>query len=276
MRIVAMLQVYNERRFVAACIEHLWTHGVEVYVIDNESTDDTVAIAERYLGRGVIGIETLPRGGCYSQRLQCARQDELSAELDADWLIHHDADEIRTTRRPRQRLADALRELDEAGYNAVNVHEFVFVPTREAPDHDHPRFQETMRHYYPFEPRTPHRLNAWKRQDGPVELAWSAGHTVRFNGLRMAPVALNLRHYLFLSVPHAVEKFVHRRFDPDEVANGWFGWRATLGVDEIHLPSASDLRPFVADHLLDHSQPLQRHLLDPAADMTRDLASETG
>jgi glycosyltransferase involved in cell wall biosynthesis len=275
MRIVAMLQVYNEQRFIAACIEHLRTQGVDVYLIDNESTDDTLVIAERYLGRGVVGIETLPRAGCYSQRRQCARQEELAAELDADWLIHHDADEIRTARRPRQRLADALYELDEAGYNAVNFREFVFVPTQEAPDHDHPRFQETMRRYYPFEP-VRQRCNAWKRQDGPVELVWSAGHAVRFDGLRMAPIGLNLRHYLFLSVPHAVEKFVHRRFAPDEVADGWFGWRATLQIGDIQLPSDAGLRLFVADHLLDYSQPRRRHLIDPSADPTRDLASEPG
>jgi hypothetical protein len=36
-----MIQVYNERRFIAACIEHLHAQGVEAYVIDNESSDET-------------------------------------------------------------------------------------------------------------------------------------------------------------------------------------------------------------------------------------------
>lgn len=265
MRVVAMLQTYNERRFIAACIEHLREQGVDVYLIDNESIDDTVAIAERYLGDGVIGIETLPRAGFFALRAQCARQEELAQNLDADWLIHYDADEFRASTRPRQSLAGAIQELDEAGFTAAGFNEYVFVPTVDHPDHDHPDFQLTMRRYYPFVPHALHRCNAWKKQDGPVELAWSFGHEVRFPGLNLAPVPLNMRHYLFLSVPHAVEKFVLRRFAEEEVADGYFGWRATISADDIVLPPDEDLRFFVADHLLDASSPRTRHVLDPVA-----------
>ncbi len=261
MRVVAMLQTYNEGRFVAGCIEHLRDQGVFVYLIDNESTDDTVAIAERYLGDVVVGIETLPRDDCFALRLQCRRQEELASDLDADWLMHHDADEIRISCKPGRRLVDAIREADEAGFNAINFHEFVFVPTRESPNHDHASFQRTMHWYYPYEPRFPHRCNAWRRQGGPVDLASSGGHVVHFPGQRMAPASLGLRHYLFLSAEHAREKFVRRRFAADEVADGWYGWRATLAETEITLPSADELRPYAGDHLLDPSRPWARHVL---------------
>jgi hypothetical protein len=263
MRVVAMIQVYNERRFVAPCIEHLRDQGVDVYLIDNDSSDDTLAIAERYLGDGVIGIESLPRAGSFELRRQCVRQEELAASLDADWLIHYDADEMRVSPQRGQSLAEAIREADEAGFNAVNFLEFAFVPTVEAPDHDHPAFARTMRSYYPFEPSFPHRCNAWKRQDGPVELAWSAGHVVRFPGLKMAPGSLCLRHYLFLSVPHALEKFVRKDFAEAEVAEGWHGWRPALRPEDVRLPSARQLRDYVADHLLDGTQPWTQHVLDP-------------
>jgi glycosyltransferase involved in cell wall biosynthesis len=263
-RIVAMLQAHNEQRFIAACIEHLREQGVNVYLIDNESTDETVSIAERYLGRGLIGIETLPRSGSFALRAQCARQEELAQELDADWLIHHDADEFRVSTRRRQSLSDALREVHEAGYNAVNFHEFVFTPTRESPDHDHGDLTRTMRWYYPFQPWFPHRVNAWRRQDGPVELVWAAGHQVRFPGLCLAPESLFMKHYLYVSARHAVEKFVDRVFASDEVADGWFGWRATICEDQIALPAEAELRTFVADYLLDPCDPWTKHHLDPA------------
>ena len=67
-RVVALLATYNEERFVAGCLEHLFQQHVEVYLIDNCSSDQTVAIASRYLGRGLIGIETFPRTGMYSWR----------------------------------------------------------------------------------------------------------------------------------------------------------------------------------------------------------------
>jgi glycosyltransferase involved in cell wall biosynthesis len=62
-RVIALLASYNEERFIAGCLENLIGQGLQVYLIDNESTDNTVAIAERYAGRGLIGIETLPRAG---------------------------------------------------------------------------------------------------------------------------------------------------------------------------------------------------------------------
>jgi glycosyltransferase involved in cell wall biosynthesis len=263
MRVVAILATHNEQRFIGPVIEHLRTHGVDVYLIDNESTDRTLEIAEGYLGRGVAGIETLPREGHFALRAQCARKEELADTLDADWLIHLDADEIRVSSRRGQSLVQALEEADDAGYNAVNFLEFTFVPTRENPDHDHPHFQETMRWYYPFLPRFPHRLNAWKRQDGPIELKWSGGHRVRFPGLRMSPTSLYMRHYLYISRQHAIEKFVARRFAPDEVADGWFGWRSRLKEDMIDFPSQRELRFYEADHLLDPSSPRKHHLLDP-------------
>jgi glycosyltransferase involved in cell wall biosynthesis len=263
MRVVAMLQVYNERRFIAGCIEHLNAQGVEVYLIDDGSTDETVAIAERYLGHGVIGIEVLAVSEQWSVLEQCRRKERLAEKLDADWLIHHDADEIRVSPKPRQSLAQALAELDEAGYNAVNFLEFTFVPTREAPEHDHPGFQHTMRSYYPFLPFFPARLNAFKRQDGPVELAWSGGHRVRFDGLKMAPTSLYMRHYLFLSHQQAVEKYINRRPYPREtVAAGWHGFRLKLRPEMIELPSERELRRYETDDLLDPSNPRQRHLLD--------------
>jgi glycosyltransferase involved in cell wall biosynthesis len=261
-KIVAILQTYNEQRFVGCCLDHLAAHGISVYLIDNESTDETVAIAERRLTQNLIGIETLPRDGCFSLRAQLARKEQLAQSLQADWFIHVDADELRVTPHPRRSLADAIAEIDEAGFNAVNFLEFIFVPTREHPDHDHPEFARTMRSYYLFLPRFPHRLNAWKHQDGPVDLASSGGHIIHFPGLRMAPESLYSRHYPFLSLAHLESKYVSRRFAADEIAQGWHRVRSQLDPAKVKLPSESELRTYVADHLLDPSEPHKRQLID--------------
>jgi len=259
-KIVAMLQTYNEQRFIGGCLDHLAEHGISVYLIDNESTDDTVAIAERRLTQNLIGIETQPRDGHFALRKQLIRKEELSLSLDADWLMHLDTDEFRVTPDPGRSLAQAIAQIDEAGFNAVNFLEFTFVPTRESPDHDHPDYARTMRSYYPFLPRFPHRLNAWKRQDGPVELVASGGHVVRFPGLHMAPRSMYSRHYQFLSADHATRKFSSKSYAPEEVASGWHGWRAHASDSPLQLPSERDLRTYVADHLLDPSNPRRTHL----------------
>jgi Glycosyl transferase family 2 len=255
MKIVAMLQTYNEQRFIGDCLDHLAAQGISAYLVDNESTDDTVAIAERRLGGNLLGIETLARDGHFALYSQLQRKEELAQSLDADWLIHQDTDEFRVSPNRGRSLAQEIEEIDEAGFNAVNFLEFVFVPTREAPDHDHADYLETLRSYYPVLPRFPNRLNAWKRQDGPVNLTDSGGHWVRFPGLHMAPNSMYSRHYLFLSLSDVARKFGPDRYAPDEVARGWHNWRVDQTPSTIELPCEHDLRRYEADHLLDPSKP---------------------
>jgi glycosyltransferase involved in cell wall biosynthesis len=261
MNVVALLATYNEERFIRASIEHLRAHGVGVHLIDNCSEDRTVAIAEEYLGQGVVGIETLTRDGEFSLRRQLRRKEELALELDADWLIHLDADELHLPPPGSRTLAEALADVDREGFNAVNFLELTFIPTREAPDHDHPQFERTLRTYYPFLPAFPHRLNAWKQTGVPVELEFSKGHRLRFEGLEMYPESFRMKHYLFLSVQHAVEKFVERSYDSGELEAGWHGWRARVSPEDIVLPAASELRETRSDDDLDTSDPRDEHHL---------------
>jgi hypothetical protein len=274
-RVVALLATYNERRFVGGCLEHLCAQGVEAYLIDNCSTDGTVEIAERHLGRGLIGVEEYPRAGTYDWRGLLRRKEELAGELTADWFIHLDADEVRLAPPGQGTLAEALAAVDRQGYSAVNFTELTFLPTRESPDHDHPSFRRTLRTYYPFCPSHPHQLKAWKATGARPDLASTGGHRVEFPGLRMFPRSFPMKHYLFLSLPHAIEKYVERGYDPEEVAAGWHGWRARLRADDLRLPSRSELRLWRSDVELDTSAPRRRHYVDELIDHPRRTATPT-
>ena len=263
-KILALLATYNEERFVEACISHLVRQGIEVYLVDNESTDRTVELAQAFRGRGLVGIETLPRNGMFSLRTQLRRKEALAASLEADWFLHVDADEMHLSPDPRKTVRDELEDADARGFSAVNFLEFSFVATREEPCHDLPDFARTMRHYYPYAPASPHRLNAWKKQNVPVDLASTGGHVVHFPDLRMSPRTLWMKHYLYLSIEHALEKFVRRRFDPAEVSDGWYGFRPLLTADTLRLPSNADTRFMAEDNVLDASAPRRTHLLDDA------------
>lgn len=266
MQVVALLATFDEERFVAHCIEHLVSQGVEVYVIDNESTDATVEIAERYRGGGLLGIETFPRDGAYAWAPLLRRKAALASALEADWFLHVDADEVRLPPRSGMTLAEAFAAVDLQGFNAVNFLEFTFVPTLEDPDHDHPRYAESMRSYYPYLPSFPDRMNAWKRQDQPVDLAANGGHRVDFPGLRMYPESFRMRHYLFLSAEHAIRKYVERAYDPREIEAGWHRRRAALRAEDIALLPDSDLRVYVTDDELDASDPWAEHPLFAGAE----------
>lgn len=260
-RVVAIIATYNEERFIAGCLEHLFANGVEAYLCDNESTDGTVEVARRYLGHGLRGIETLPRDGTYRWRQILARKQQLAAELSAEWFLHLDADEIPQAAHPGQTLAEAIAEADAVGYNAIEFLELTFVATREAPDHDHPDFRRTMRWYYPFAPTPLHLVRAWKRQPA-VDLVSSGGHRPRFFGRRISPQKLFLRHYLILSHEQMIRKYVRRRYDAGEVQHGWHGWRARLTPGDVRLPSQAELRFTAHDGDLDASSPRRRHCIE--------------
>ena len=75
----------------------------------------------------------------------------------------------------------------------------------------------------------------------------------------MYPDSFPMRHYLFLSVPHAIEKYVNRVYDPDEVTAGVHSVRAALRPESIVLLSAADLRFDTGDGPLDATAPLAKH-----------------
>lgn len=263
MRIVALLAAYNEERFIGNCIRHLADHGVLTYLIDNESVDRTVEIAESYKGRGLIGLETLPRkGGVHKWHNILRRKEELAVSLDADWFIHVDPDEIRLPPRPsEQTLAEAVADVDSQGYDAINFLEYTFVPTSEEPEHDHPDYLQTMRHYYPFVRDLPHRRNAWKRQPGRVNLVKFGGHRVVFAGQRTYPEFFKMKHYQFLSLAQARIKYLQNKSygAGDKIATTW---RGRLAAERMGLPSSSELNTFTSDDELSVANPRARHVIE--------------
>jgi len=280
MRIVAIITTYNESRYVSTCLEHYRQQGVEVYLLDNESTDETVDLARQFKNDNLIAIENVPRKGFKSWKEMLQRKETLADELAADWLMHADIDEIRVPETGYKTLLDAVTNIDAQGFNAINFIEYTFIPTKESPDHDHSEFMHSMKWYYPFLPKYPNRLNLWKKQSkgwrgvrsawheliqhrrilGPsVDLHSSGGHQVRFPDLKMYPNDFKMKHYIFLSRQHLERKYVKIKYDPNAPA-GYHGWRAKAKSKIFELPTESQLRYYQGDHLLDPSNPEKKHI----------------
>jgi glycosyltransferase involved in cell wall biosynthesis len=260
MRIVALLAVRNEAVYLARCLEHLAAQGVETCLIDNGSTDATRDIAEAYRDRGVMRIVDHPYPGHYDWTGLLRLKEHLAVTIAADWLIHHDADEIREAPAPWRTLAEGFAAVDRAGYNAVNFDEFVFVPTREQDDFEGTDFVAAMQYYYFFEPRSLHHVKAWKNTGARVDLVSEAGHRVAFPGLRIAPQSFVLRHYIVLSRAHCLRKYRDQReYSRTEVEElRWHGWRAHMRDELIRLPAASEMKR-IGDGVWDRSDPARAH-----------------
>lgn len=259
MRIVALLTGRNEELYLGRCLEHLHRQGVETCYIDHGSTDRSVAIAREFVGRGVLGIETLPYKGVFELEEQLRQKEQLAVAIEADWFIHLDADEIRQAPRAYASLAEGVEAADRQGWNAIDFDEFVFLPG-EGESFEGQDYVAGMRRYYYYEPDSPdrYRINAWKRQPS-IDLHTHAGHRVEFPDLRLCPEPFILRHYIFLSREHALRKYGQRVFSPRERAQSWHGDRAAVGAQTLRLPDPGQLKVLDAAETFDKSDPLTRH-----------------
>lgn len=260
MRVVALLHLRDEAAYLHATLGHLTAQGIETCVIDNGSTDQSRAIAESFRDRGVIRIIDYPYPGFYDLTGILKLKERLAADLEADWFIQHDADEIREAPPPWSTLAEGIEAVDRGGWNAINFDEFVFVPTQEYPDHEAAEFVSTMRHYYYFQPRPLHRVNAWKKTGAAVDLVSSGGHRASFPGCRIAPQSFPLRHYVFLSLDHGIRKYTKERvYSQREIEElGWHRARARLTSADIVLPAVSEMKR-LEQGFWDTSQPYRFH-----------------
>ena len=62
---VAVVAARNESVHIRRCLRDLIAEGIDVILLDHDSTDDTVAKAKEFLGKGLLSIERFPWAGVY-------------------------------------------------------------------------------------------------------------------------------------------------------------------------------------------------------------------
>jgi glycosyltransferase involved in cell wall biosynthesis len=258
-RAVALLAVRNERHYIARCLEHLRRQGLQVCIIDNDSTDGTAEIIRQFSRNLVIRHIRHPYLGYYDWEGILRRKQQLATEVEADWFIHCDADEIPEPRPPYPTLKRAFQSVARAGYNAVNFDEFVFVPAATDESWEGRDYVQGMRHYYFFAPSELRLVRAWQDTGAPIDLVSSGGHKPQFTGQRIFPDPFILRHYIALSRDHLINKYCTRRFASCELAKGWHYNRVGLDPNRIALPELSQLKRYGFDRCWDRSDPWREH-----------------
>jgi GT2 family glycosyltransferase len=248
--IIALIAAYNEGDVIGPVVGDLIDQGVSVYLLDHQSTDDTVARVEPYRGRGLLSIERFPGTGTevggpgrfvWEEILR--RKEALATELDAAWFIHHDADEFRESPWAHVNLRDAIRRVDALGYNAIDFELLNFWPTHDGftPGDD---VRRAFHHYAPGEPWDKVQIKCWKKTGGLVDLVSSAGHEAAFAGRRVFPLRFMLRHYPIRSQAHGQRKVFHERrgrFVEAERARGWHVQYDAIRPDERFIRDPATL-----------------------------------
>ena len=113
MKLVMTLLVRDEADVIEQNLEHHLAQGVDAFIVtDNGSLDDTLPILRRYEQRGLLELIEEP-AQTYAQAVWVTRMAERAAAINADWVIHADADEFWIAAQPGRRLRDVVAQLPQ-------------------------------------------------------------------------------------------------------------------------------------------------------------------
>ncbi|MEM1412070.1 MAG: glycosyltransferase family 2 protein [Pseudomonadota bacterium] len=258
-RCVALILVRNEVVHLRRLLPALIDQGIDVVVIDNDSSDGAHELYETYQGRGLLWHERLPFEGVFDLKAALLLKRDIAARLEHDWIISIDADEWMHSPRPGESLTEGLARAQASGANVVNFEEFVFLPL-EGDFSERTDYPQHLRHYYFFCPE-PHRLmRAWRR-DCHFSNAENAGHRIAHPRARVFEENFVLRHYITLSQAHIVEKYVGREFPEEALARGWHFNRVGLTEEMLAFPPDSSLKqlPRWDARPLETDEPKKKH-----------------
>ncbi len=271
-RACAILATYNEADIIEESVKKLIAGGVDVFVIDNGSTDRTAEILAPLVGRGVVDIRTVKfhEDGreIYDWTSILRMKEDLSKQLGFDWFLHVDADEIRYSPWPHLSLCEGLDRVDRSGYNLVNFKLFNFRLKHDLPVSSD--YERDMPDYSAGEYFNQYQVKAWKAHP-EIDIASFGGHIARRPDARIYPTRFIHKHYPVRSLEHGRRKILQerkQRFSQAEKQRGW----------HVQYDQMADVSPnevfWNADKLARFD--LQREclaLLDEGADVACNLLS---
>lgn len=228
--VAAIIIAHNESDILEDCLRHLHAQGVTTYLIDDESTDTTEEIASSLLKDDILaGYQRsgLPED-CeerWTELLSLSRQKAQT--LEADWIIHHDADELRESPWEGISLRQAISMIDGLGYNCIDhtVIEFLFYQEPDsAPNHEPSPspVKRLNRFRFPSHRANFTQLKAWRKADW--EGMTDGGHRVILKNQSVFPLKFLIKHYPLRSPDHAKRKVLAERISRFSAERRILGW----------------------------------------------------
>jgi len=226
LKVVAVIHGFNESDILKETVNHLVQQGIEVHYFDNWSTDGSWELAHSFFEQGLIAhCERFPYAPTnqYEWHNQLEKTENYALQLNADWVMHHDVDEIRVSPWPELSLKDAIVHVDSLGFNAIDFTVIDFRYTKET-DSVYEGFQESLNHFE-FGRRSGHfvQIKCWKNNKR-VSLADSGGHEASFPGRNVFPLKFLLKHYPLRNKLQAENKVFLNRLPRFRKENESFGW----------------------------------------------------
>jgi hypothetical protein len=254
-KVLAVMTVFNEKDIVQYTVSKLLKGGIQVHIIDNWSTDGSYEDLQKMASSNPdLTIERFPEqpSATYNLENLLNKVEDIARSSKADWIIHHDSDEIREACWPDISLKEGLSRVDSLGYNSVNFTVLDFRPVQQG--FGKGKNPEAFFKYFEFgiQPGNFVQIKAWKNQTGrKIDLKSSGGHEIKFQGRRVFPLKFLLKHYSLRSKSQIHTKlFKDRlsRLNTDEFRKGWhkhyFALKENAQADLDMLWKKGDLLEF--------------------------------
>lgn len=252
-RVVALISTFNELDVIEPVIHRLSQNGIDLYILDNWSTDGTFEALQQMQDRRIIGIERWPSSGpvdTYDWTGILKRKAAMAHEIDASWFIHHDADEIRESPWENLNLRDAIYFVDQMGYSAIDFTVLDFQPV----DNGYPAGSSLEEYfkYFKFGVQSADflQVKSWKNTRETVDLISTAGHTVEFASRKVFPYKFLLKHFPIRSQDHGMKKILNERisrWSTHERNLGWHTHYEAYHAESRFLKNPKGLLSFNAD-----------------------------
>jgi glycosyltransferase involved in cell wall biosynthesis len=237
----AVLTVFNEQDILEPVVTHLLTQDIaKIVLVDNWSSDGSwekaQQLAATYPAVSIMRFPDQPAPD-YNWKGLLDNTEAVARQLDCDWVIHYDSDELRYSPWPGITLGQGISFIHSLGYSALDFTVIDFHYTQNQEYTGNQPVEKALTH---FEFGRSHwhfsQVKAWKNQRVPVGLSQTGGHEVNFPGRKIFPLKFLLKHFSLRSRIQAETKvFKNRlpRFEREQKLYNWHAQYRGTTVDQL-------------------------------------------
>lgn len=233
----AFMSVFNDEDIILESVMKLIESGIDIYILDNGTTDNSIEKIKHLVGRGIIDIEyflTIENGRHTFKLWDILKKfEEISNKLNYDWYLISDADEIKYSPWNSLCLREAIDKVDYLGYNLINFKLFNFRLSDNIVIFND--FETSLISYSSEDNQSSIQLKCWKKSDY-VDLKKYGGHIVSRENPSVFPLRFINKHYPIRTIEQGKKKLFKERMDrysPTELAMGWHSHYSDLNLDSL-------------------------------------------
>lgn len=253
-KVLAIIHVFNEEDVVEKTIEYLLKQEIDIYLLDNWSTDNTYKIIKKMQSKYPERIkisrypDNEPTEKFYDWTNQLHKTEQIARELDYDWYIHYDTDEIRITPYDTNvTLVDMITFVDSIGYNAINTTVLDFRMTDKNDD------IFNCDTYFEIGRKPSHfmQVKTWKKCND-IDLASTGGHLAKFENQKIYPIKMINKHYPLRNLKQAEKKIYQDRlprFEKEKQLKGWHSQYDKIAETKDFIYEKENLNQYGKDTL---------------------------